>query len=51
LHELRGVQQLGQNIAFKHGKTCYTLYWVERKGAGKSAERARELILNSLALA
>lgn len=50
-YELRGVQQLGQNIAFKHGKTCYTLYWVERKGAGKSAERARELILNSLALA
>jgi len=41
---------MGQNIVFKHGKTCYTLYWIERKGAGKSAERARQLILDSLAL-
>ena len=49
-YELRGVRQMGQNIVFKHGKTCYTLYWIERKGAGKSAERARQLILDSLAL-
>lgn len=48
-YELQGVQQVGQDIIFKRGKTCYTLYWVERKGAAKSAERAREAILNSLA--
>lgn len=50
-YELRGVRQVGQNIVFKHGKTCYTLYWVERKGSGKSAARSREFILDSLALA
>jgi len=50
-YELQGIPQKAQNIVFKHGRTCYTLYWVERKGAGKHAERARELILDSLALA
>ena len=50
-YELQGVGQKAQNIVFKHGKTCYTLYWVERVGAGKAAERAREFILDGLELA
>lgn len=50
-YELQGVTQKAQDIVFKHGKTCYTLYWVERTGAGKSGERMRESILESLALA
>lgn len=50
-YTLKGVGQKAQNIVFKHGKTCYTLYWVERVGEGKAGERARESILTSMALA
>ena len=50
-YTVQGVAQKAQNIVFKHGKTCYTLYWVERAGGGSAGERAFESILDSLALA
>ena len=50
-YNVQGVAQKAQNIVFKHGKTCYTLYWVERAGGGSAGERALESILDTLALA
>ena len=49
-YQLQGVTQHMQNIVFKHGKTCYTLYWLERTGAGRAGEKALESILDTLAL-
>lgn len=50
-YKVQDVQQRAQNIVLKHGKTCYTIYWIERKGSSKSAERALDFILDSLAFA
>ena len=49
-YEVQGVSQHMYNYVFKHGKTCYTLYWVERAGGGTAGKKAREAVLDALAL-
>ena len=50
-YKVQGIPQHMQNIVFKHGKTCYTIYWVDRPGPGKASDKALESILDSMELA